>query len=168
METAEPEDAQSYIASIDKLLSEDADDTNGELRLDCAMDTSPVSELWVDFTSIHPTVMTALQGNHTWFLNELKAALASRTTGASNEFMLCASKSVENAIKAKTIKYSLLTAIGVSQYHAGRRSRAPEFEACVMSHLGEMSPGFFCLVEALAASARRSPLFDPTVTALVI
>ena len=79
---------------------------------------------------------------------------------------MCASKAVENAIKAKTIKYSLLTAIGVSQYHAGRRLRAPEFEACVMSHLGEMSPGFFRLVEALVASARRSPLFDPSETGL--
>ena len=97
----------------------------------------PVSELWVDFTSIHPTVMAYLQANHSWFLNELKAALASRTTGASNEFTLCASKAVKNAIKAKTTKYSLLTA---------RRSRAPEFEACVMSHLGEMSPGFFRLL----------------------
>ena len=168
LETAEPEDAQSYIDSIDKLLSEDADDINGGLRLDGAMDTSPTSELWVDFTSIHPTVMAYLQANHSWFLNELKAAMTSRTTGASNEFMLCASKAVENAIKAKTIKYSLLTAIGVSQYHAGRRSRAPEFEACVMSmsHLGEMSPGFFRRVEALVASARRSPLFDSSETGL--
>ena len=81
-----------------------------------------IAELWLDFTSIHPTAMTYLQANHSWFLNELKAALrlASRNTGASNEFMLCASKAVENAIKAKTIKYSLLTAIGVSQYYPGR------------------------------------------------
>jgi hypothetical protein len=166
LETADPQDIPAYTASIDMLLSEDTDDNNGGLRLDGAMDTSPLAELWLDFTSIHPTATTYLQANHSWFLNELKAALASRNTGASNEFMLCASKAVENAIKAKTIKYSLLTAIGVSQYHAGRRSRAPEFEACVMSHLGEMSPGFFKLIEALVASARRSPLFDPSETGL--
>ena len=65
---------------------------------------------------------------------------------------------------AKELKYSILTLIGGDLFRRKVLPAAPEFCVAAISDFGELSPGFFKLIERLVAAARVNPSFHPQVT----
>ena len=75
-----------------------------------------------------------------------------------------ASPKILSSIKLKELKYSVLVLIGEDLFRCGKLPSAPEFVVAAMTDFGEMSAGFFKLVERLVAAARLNPDFHPQVT----
>ncbi len=129
--------------------------TDGKgLRLDAWLPDDHRTEMLIDFSSIHPTKASGFNANRNWFAAEYEAEQAAVLTGAPNKMMGLPSHSLQTAIKGKCTKYSLLTTIAKSQHADGLRPTRPEFHACVITHLGEMSSSFYFLIERYDAGLR--------------
>ena len=70
----------------------------------------------------------------------------------------------QRAIKDKHKKYSLLIAMANAQKAEGIRPKPVKFLAVAASHLGELAPAGFELIERLCTTYTANPAYDPAIT----
>ena len=113
---------------------------------------------------MHPTKASLGTANTNWHMAEWKAEELSTQSGVPNPFACIPSVVCQRAIKGKHTKYSLLVAMANAQKAEGVRDKRVKFLACVATHFGEFSPGFFELIERLVAIFASNPAHAPSVT----
>ena len=82
-------------------------------------------------------------------------------TGRPNQLQGTSSIAVQKAADRKEDKYGLFMTVARFQYAERVTQALTEFLSCIMSHTGEVSSGFFRLIEVSTSSMRRSPMADP-------
>ena len=105
--------------------------------------------LWIDAAGIHPTATSQSREVHKFNMRvtETEAALGA---GAAKEVHLHEpSPCVLKTVKRKTDLYAPLVSAGKAHALSGLRKVAPQFHACILSHLGEMSSGLVTVVETV-------------------
>ena len=123
------------------------------VRLDLTIELPDGTELFCDFTGIHPTTAAVLPRLKLFTKALDLADDVSAGVIANNPSARRPSPAVETAVKLKTIRYRQLMDLANGQHRAGKRTKAPKLISGVITHLGELSPDIISLVEHLTAVA---------------
>ena len=118
------------------------------LRIDIDIEFNDCS-LWIDAAGIHPTATSQFREVHKFNarVSETEKALGA---GAAKEAHLHEpSPCIAKTVKRKTDLYAPLLSAGRAHALSGLRKTAPQFHACILSHLGEMSSGLVTVIETV-------------------
>ena len=112
-------------------------------------------DLLCDFSGIHATAVATFPK-----LKKFTIALGISDTVASgvvsnNPTARVPSPAVAVAEELKRKRYATLMDIASRQHAMGKRERKPVLVSAIITHLGELEPGFITLVEELTACAGR-------------
>ena len=140
------------VQAIKRIIAETPASTKG-VRLDLAITFPNGSECWVDFAGVHPTTRAALARINTWMSTTMMADHVAAGVVANNPAARAPSPAVELTVKAKEARYELLMQLVRQQVLSRKRKRTPLLCAAVITHLGELSPGFIQLIEMITAAA---------------
>jgi hypothetical protein len=141
-------------SQIQRKLPDATHEQHTGLRIDVAIDggSQPV---WVDVTSLHSTCDTYVKSQYQWHLAEHQAGIIADFKKSGTSFSKVPSASVAVKIKEKNTKYLPLIRLAQLQHVRHRRASLPRFQACVLSHHCEFSPGFFELFDWFTGQFRR-------------
>ena len=127
------------------------------VRLDLVIEQLPCGgkDLLIDFSGIHATAVATLAK-----LKLFMTALSISDTVAAgvvsnNPTARVPSPAVVAAEELKQKRYATLMDIANRQLEANKRERKPVLLPAIITHLGELGPGFITLVEELTACAGR-------------
>jgi hypothetical protein len=145
---------RDYLVSIPK-------DTKG-VRLDLAITLPDGTEIWVDFTGIHPTSKGALAALPAFLRACLIGDESSSGVGVNNPMGRVPSPAVTKATTAKYARYRMMMELAGNQVKNRKRKALPKLVPAVMTHTGELGPEFISLIETLtnvaAKQFRKGPL----------
>ena len=140
-------------------------------RLDVEITAPDGDVAWVDVAGLHPTSSSYLAANVS-FVRKL-----TNVDGHPSEALRALenkpSPAIQSRARQKKDKFQVLNTIAELQVDTGKRMKRPVFLACIVSHLGELSPDFHSLIGWLTGKMKSSiangPLrrdgLDPDVAA---
>ena len=144
---------QTLTEELDNLKAMLDADTSSR-RLDLEIIAADGDVAWVDVAGLHPTAASYLGPNES-FVRKLADAEAGAGAGASS-LQGQSSTAVQTRARQKKDKYQPLVVVADQQVKGGRRTKAPTFFSCIISHLGELSSDFFKLIGWLTGKLKAS------------
>ena len=143
---------QTALLAIKKIINDTPVSTKG-VRLDLALKMPNGHDLWIDFAGVHPTTRSAMGRIDNWLTTINMGDFVSSGATATNPSARAPSPAVALTVQGKEKRYELLMQLAQHQAHAGRRACTPLLCAAVVTHLGELSPGFIQLIEKITTAA---------------
>jgi hypothetical protein len=159
-DSATPAEREGAESVIREMLAQCAPSTYTKgLRVDCIAEL-PSAQLWIDVGIVHPTAASKLTQSMSFARQQHLAERVARGNRANNALIRFASPPVKAYQTVKDKKYEGMVKAACIDARAGKRVRGPRLAACIMSHLGELSPRailFFFFRCIYSESAKLTP-----------